>query len=255
MIESNPYRSKSAAEDFANYRRLNPILLGRLAENISPGEMFLDAGCGRGRFLEPLSELRGGRGVGIEISPTMLAEARKHNQHLVQGDIVHLPFADGVFPFVYSIDVIHFLKGQNVTAIGQSELSSFFQETARVLAPGGSLFLRTDRADKDIGTKLHHIYFPETVAVDRERFHSEALLRRSLLRAGFLDISVETIEAIEEGDNFRKRVEDISKKAQSALRLISDVDFEQGLARLNAARDSGLDFWSSTYSVITAKRN
>lgn len=84
-----------------------------LATNWSPSDLkdqwVLDAGCGAGRFAE-VALKAGARLVALDYSSAIDAcyANLKHypNLHVVQGDIYALPFAQGVFPFVYSLGVL-----------------------------------------------------------------------------------------------------------------------------------------------------
>lgn len=84
-----------------------------LATNWSPSDLkdqwVLDAGCGAGRFAE-VALKAGARLVALDYSSAVDAcyANLKHypNLHVVQGDIYALPFAQGAFPFVYSLGVL-----------------------------------------------------------------------------------------------------------------------------------------------------
>jgi SAM-dependent methyltransferase len=60
-----------------------------------PGALVLDLGCGRGGSLDLLGRL-GLRGVGLDKSATLLAEAGRKGK-VLQGDLRRLPFVDAVF--------------------------------------------------------------------------------------------------------------------------------------------------------------
>lgn len=74
------------------------------------GALVLDAGCGHGKYLDALSA-RGAEMVGIDITPEVGRVYRKlsgrPNVHVVQANVLHPPFAPGVFDYVYSNGVIH----------------------------------------------------------------------------------------------------------------------------------------------------
>ena len=102
-------------------------------------ESLLDAGTGTGRMLELLapSILRG---VGIDVSPEMLAIARDrleraqaHHCQVRLGDIYRLPFIDGMsgqgFDAALYHQVLHYLDDPQAAIV----------EGARVLRPGGRI--------------------------------------------------------------------------------------------------------------------
>ena len=98
-------------------------------------ESLLDVGTGTGRMLELLApQVR--RGVGIDVSPEMLAIARDrlaHTQHcqVRLGDLYRLPFADGNgeqgFDVVLFHQVLHYLDDPQAAIV----------EAARILRPRG----------------------------------------------------------------------------------------------------------------------
>jgi ubiquinone/menaquinone biosynthesis C-methylase UbiE len=132
-------------------------LLGR-----APLDSVLDAGTGTGRMLELLAPYIK-RGIGIDVSPEMLAIARDRlgragafNCQVRRGDVYRLPFADGEakdgFQAVLFHQVLHFLADPQAAV----------REAVRVLAPEGRImiadfaphqleFLRTEHAHRRLG--------------------------------------------------------------------------------------------------------
>jgi ubiquinone/menaquinone biosynthesis C-methylase UbiE/DNA-binding transcriptional ArsR family regulator len=123
-----------------------------------PFRSLLDLGTGTGRILEffaPVIE----RGLGIDLSPAMLAVARANLEHagirhctVRQGDIYDLALGRDSFDVVILHQVLHFLE-DGVRAI---------REAASVLRPGGRLvivdfapheleFLRDQHAHRRLG--------------------------------------------------------------------------------------------------------
>ena len=105
----------------------------KLQENAS----ILDLGCGTGRLMSRLAaEFPTMRGIGLDLSPKMLNEARGRNQHrkrliFVSGKAESLSFADEQFDAVFcTISFLHYPHPQQV-----------FQEVSRVLVPGGRFYL------------------------------------------------------------------------------------------------------------------
>lgn len=83
---------------------------GRRPEDLA-GKLVLDAGCGMGRFSDVVSREDTATAVGFDLSLAVEAAwgniGRRENVHIVQADIFKLPFAEGVFDFIYSIGVLH----------------------------------------------------------------------------------------------------------------------------------------------------
>lgn len=103
---------------------------------LQPGGLALDAATGTGDMAQLLAQHNSGsRIVGIDFCPDMLAKAGaklatspdEERIHLIQGDVLRLPFPDKVFDCV----IIGFAL-RNVISITDA-----FREIARVAKPGG----------------------------------------------------------------------------------------------------------------------
>jgi arsenite methyltransferase len=119
-----------AADSFAGVA--NPFSLGRLAA----GERVLDLGCGAGTDSLVAAQMVGseGRVVGIDMTPAMLAKARRAatelgvtNAEFVEGEIESLPFPDESFDVVISNGVIDLVPDKDAV----------YSEVYRVLVAGG----------------------------------------------------------------------------------------------------------------------
>ena len=102
-----------------------------------PFDLFVDLGTGTGRMLE-LFAGRYRRGLGIDLTPSMLAYARAKLERagltqaqVRQGDIYDLPLADRSADAVVMHQVLHFL----------SDPAGAVREAARVLASQGRLLI------------------------------------------------------------------------------------------------------------------
>jgi SAM-dependent methyltransferase len=108
-------------------RRLQ-ALLSWLA--ISPGDRVLDAGCGNGELLE---RMQAGRLFGVDLSPGLVAEARRRlgmRVTIVEGDIErHMPFEPASFDKICCTEVLEHLQDPHHALI------AFFE----LLVPGGTL--------------------------------------------------------------------------------------------------------------------
>lgn len=128
--------------EFWWYRGMQRILL-RLLDGMKNGRApsrVLEAGCGTGYIAGLLQQERGWPVVPIDLGWEGLRYARgMHVERLAQADISSLPFREGSFELVLSLDVIvHFPRGQEQSAM---------EELVRVLAPGGLLILRVSALD------------------------------------------------------------------------------------------------------------
>jgi ubiquinone/menaquinone biosynthesis C-methylase UbiE len=95
---------------------------------LPPGARVADIGCGSGAFTTLLAE-RGYRATGLDISPKLIALARRKfpDIEFIEGDAEKLPFDDGSFDGVLLSGLIHHFPDQRRLAA----------EVFRVLGPGG----------------------------------------------------------------------------------------------------------------------
>lgn len=173
--EQTKYLDEALHAD-ARYERVSPPLLGSKIRNDmlraflapGPGDLVVDLGCGSGRALLWNRDWRA-RTAGVDIAPFFAAEARQQVD-LLLGDLRRLPFADATFTKAYSLDVLEHLSPE--------ALRGMLAEAARVIAPGGALFVYTHvRKNARIAAGLRWI---------------NALARR-LERAGLIDMRQERL--------------------------------------------------------------
>jgi len=99
---------------------------------VEKGKRLLDLGCADGILAEQLRE-RFVETHGVDISETALAIARKRGieTHRVNVDEEPLPFPDGFFDAITCLDLVEHVFEPRV----------LMREMARVLAPGGSVYI------------------------------------------------------------------------------------------------------------------
>ena len=94
------------------------------------GRRVLDVGCGPGKFAEVALGM-GAEVVGIDLSFAVDAALENFGLHprlhLIQADVFHLPFAEGVFDAIYSLGVLHHTP----------DCEAAFKRLPRHLRPGG----------------------------------------------------------------------------------------------------------------------
>lgn len=112
---------------------------------------ILDAGCGEGIDLASVSLSAPVNAVGVELSNGGVAATAARIEglpkaRLVQGNVLSLPFADGVFDGAYSYGVVH----HTIDPEGA------VREIARVLKPGATmlLYVYEDFSSRSIGWRM-----------------------------------------------------------------------------------------------------
>jgi len=160
----------------ARHERVSPPFLGSRIRNDmlreflapGPGDLVVDLGCGSGRALLWNRDWRA-QAVGIDISPFFAHESRQEVD-LLLGDLRRLPFADATFTKGYSLDVLEHLS--------PDALRGMLAEAARVLAPGGTLFVYT------------HVRKNAPIAIGLRWINA---LARKLERMGLIDMRQERL--------------------------------------------------------------
>lgn len=135
--------------------------------NIHHAEHILDAGCGIGGSALYLCDRFQAQVVGVTLSPKQAARANERaaiasltDQAQFQVvDVLNTPFADGQFDFIWSME-----SGEHYP-----DKAQFFQESYRLLKPGGRLLMATW-----CHRPTHSLAGPLT---ESERWHLDALYR------------------------------------------------------------------------------
>jgi SAM-dependent methyltransferase len=123
-------------QEYAAY--LDQALLGAIGT--APLGSVAEICCGRGEAF-PLLGDRIARGIGVDISVTMVEAARRAHPAadlvFVQGDATRLPLADDAFDAVFMLGGIHHVNDR----------AALFREIARILKPGGHFYFREPVSD------------------------------------------------------------------------------------------------------------
>jgi SAM-dependent methyltransferase len=192
------------------------------------GRRVLDIGCGTGRFLAQLAAIA--KAWGVDASPEMLevARSRAGGAGLKLGSAEELPFKDGWFERATMWLVAHLLDRPRA-----------FAEAHRVLSPGGCFAVATFDPSYFDEFWLNEL-FPSMEAVDRERFPAAPALEAELGGAGF---DVRLLRLSQRGSLSRgDALERIRGKHISTFDLISDDEYEAGLARAERELPEQVDY-------------
>jgi SAM-dependent methyltransferase len=149
----------------------------RFARHVAPGGTVLDLGCGSGEDAPALAAM-GLRCVGLDVSAGLAALTRRFQAlagSCVLGDMRRLPFAEAVFDAVWA--------GGSLHHVTRPELRGVAAELARVLNPGGALFLSVERG-------LHDGYVTGGDNLQGRRWYSyfEPDELRAILRRAGIDV-------------------------------------------------------------------
>ena len=175
---------------------LDRDLLRRFAAATGGRGPVCDMGCGPGQVARFLRD-QGAEVFGLDLSPGMLAEARRLNPEIDfrEGNMLALPLADGELAGIAAFYAIVNLSAELLPTV--------FGEMARVLAPGGLLLLAFHAGDEVI-------YPAEELGqpISMEFFHfPPVVIRTQLVQAGF------EIEEVVERGPYAPEVEYQSQRA------------------------------------------
>jgi len=211
----------------ANWHELYELLV---REGDLRGRRVLEVGCGTGRLAAELSGIA--KVWAVDPSPEMLGEARRNAPSKVgfrQAGAQELPFRDGWFERLVARLVVHLVDRPRA-----------FAEWRRVLAPGGRAVIATfDPAHFD-GYWLNRL-FPSLEAIDRARFPTGDELEAELTGAGFAEVRL--VPLVQQASASREEaLEKIRGRYISTLRLISDEEHVEGLARAERELPERIDY-------------
>jgi SAM-dependent methyltransferase len=150
----------------------------------------LDVGCGTGRYTRLLRALLpgGSRLAASDVSAAMLAQVKAGNRGHVRGVVPLLAAAEELPLRAASLDLVTAFN-----CVHHFDLGRFLSAVARVLAPGGQLFIYTRTPQQNART-IWGRYFPGFTAHE-QRLHSEAAFRDAVRRAGGLTmVAVQTFQ-------------------------------------------------------------
>lgn len=169
-------------------RSYHAHLSEKVMDSLPPGGRLLDIGCGTGLFVERYCE-RGGRAVGLDLSPKMIERARDRcrSAEWTVGTGETLPFRDDVFDAVSSLLAFSYFRDPD----------RMLAEVLRVLRPGGRLSLCTlGRNFLTAGLPAIHT-LGEIARVRQvgmgsfgEHYYTERQMKDLFTRAGFVDVRV-----------------------------------------------------------------
>jgi ubiquinone/menaquinone biosynthesis C-methylase UbiE len=163
--------------DEAPVRRICQLLADRPVTGV-------DIGCGTGRYTRLLRALLpdGSRLAASDVSAAMLAQLQAGNQDHARAVAPLLAAAEELPLRAASLDVVTAFN-----CVHHFDLDRFLASVARVLKPGGQLFIYTRTPQQNART-IWGRYFPGFTEHE-QRLHTEAAFRDAVSRTGGLTVA------------------------------------------------------------------
>jgi ubiquinone/menaquinone biosynthesis C-methylase UbiE len=191
---------------------------------------ILDLGAGTGRFSVLLADAFASQVIAVEPSAKMRADAERGSAHprviYRDGAADAIPAADGEFDLALLSMVIHHVP----------DLAACARELHRVVKRDGLVFIRNTFSGRLDGIR-HYEFFPSARAVDEARLPTVERVREAFERRGFATVALDTIEQ-QIDPSLTAHYDRIERRALSSFELISDAEFDQGLARMRRAAEA-----------------
>jgi len=212
---------------------------------LTTGSRILEGGCGRGQNVWSLSE-QGFDGYGVDYATETVKLINRFapNLKVLPADVRHLPFPDGFFDGYRSLGVIeHFYEG----------FSEIIDEAARVIQPGGYLFLTFPHMSALRRLKATFGYYqelPEGFEPESHGFYQFALVTsdvmKSLEKLGFELVHKSAIDGV-------KGLKDEVSSLKPTLQRIYDSP-KLRTRVLKRLIDTGTWFWAGHMAFLILKR-
>jgi ubiquinone/menaquinone biosynthesis C-methylase UbiE len=220
------YSSRYRQNDYSGVGKAVGEFLASSVGSSAP--VALEVGCGTGRWLQAIEALANPV-VGVDPSARMLqvARAAAPAAFVARARAESLPLQSESVDRMFCINALHHF----------TDPIAFFLEARRVLRPGGALL--TVGLDPHAGQDRWWVYdyFPETLIADRERYLPTPAIRGMMAAAGLERCETREVQhsprqlrvAEAESGGF------LARASKSQFLVISDAEYEAGLARIRTA--------------------
>jgi ubiquinone/menaquinone biosynthesis C-methylase UbiE len=161
------------------------------ALKITPGMEMLDLGMGNG-WASRYAATKGAKAVGIDLSQEMVDRANAAapaGARYVQGDFANMPFEDGQFDLIWSMEALYYAP----------DVDKVMREIARVCAPNAEAHILIDFYGEN--TASHS--WPEDVGVPMSLMTSDEWLAM-LAEVGFKASANRLLSTDEDAEQWKK---------------------------------------------------
>lgn len=221
------------------------------------GDHVLDVGTGPGLLAAAIAERVGaaGRVVGVDISAAQLAIARANCAsfscvELVAASATALPFADATFDIVVVTQVLEYV----------AEVAGALAELARVLRPGGRIFILDTDWDSLVWHTEHPARMRRVLAAWDEHL-ADPYLPRTLapaLRAAGLDVEIQQViplfNPVFDPQTYSDRMIDLIAAFVAGRRDVTGEEAAAWAAELRALGAAGRYFFSLNRYLFGARK-
>lgn len=194
-----------------------------VAEFVRPGTRLLDLGAGTGMWATAFTDWFGLDVVAVEPSASMRSLASF--PRTVGGDASAIPLRDATADAAWLSTMVHHVPDLPAAAV----------ELRRVLRPGAPVLIRSAFAGRHEQITLFR-FFPEAIRV-LDTYPSVADVRAAFAVAGFGVVGLQAFPQVT-ANSLWDAVATLRRDAHTPLKLISDVAYAAGVARMRAAAET-----------------
>jgi len=189
---------------------------------------ILDLGSGTGRFSSLWADEFDAQVIGVEPSDKMRQTAESEHHHpnvrFLKGSAEHIPLDADSCDVAWLSQISHHLP----------DLGAAASELRRVIRPSGRVVIRNNFQGRLDGFCRYYEFFPSGLGVDEPRHPSINDMEEAFRQQGFQLVAVETVEQME-ASSMKEYAERIGLRTYSTFELISDEEYNAGLASVQAA--------------------
>lgn len=220
----------SIASTYDSARKLPPNSISQWTElileygKLKADSVFLDLGCGTGRFTIPMALSGTFKAIGADFSQEMLNQAISkpdaHSAGWIRCDAHRLPFVSGSVQCVYMSMLVHHLD----------DLDSMTKECYRILHHEGACLIRTC-SHENMNAMPVYRFMPKAYEIDFRRLPSLDTLESSLSGAGFRDFEYVTViqDLVSTVEQY---IDKMRMRSISTLTFLSDAELQNGIDQL-----------------------